>query len=607
MAQPTAVRQDSTPTGSVLVADDDPALLVLAQAALVADGHTVAVARDGEEACRLFTAQVPDLVLLDVSMPVLNGYAVCARLRGSAGGERTPILMLTAKADAESAARAYEVGATDFQAKPVDWRVLTERVKYMLKAKRDADELAELAHYDNLTGLLNRPTFRSHLKRGLLLAEEQRQLLAVLFLDLDGFKEINDTFGHGFGDRILTLAAKRLAHGLCAGDTLGQPGQPDPTVVAGRFGGDEFTVYVSGIADVEGAEAIAERVRAVLASPFHVEGREVFVTASTGVSVYPFDGTDAETLLKHADAAMYEAKALGRNSHAPYRPAMGAKASERLSLAGELRGAVDREEFRVHYQPKVEIQTGRMVGAEVLIRWQHPERGLLGPSEFMELAEELGLGPQIGDWVLRTSLAYSKRQSEHGNRLLPIALNVSNSQFRVNGFLDRITHAIATYGLDSSYLELEITESVVIHNRLAARELLAKFKTLGIATAIDDFGTGQSALSTLKGLPADALKIDQSFVNDLDRSEGDRAITASIIDIGHHLGMTVIAEGVETQEQLDMLATMGCDQAQGFFFSRALPAEDFTRFPTETGVRPTGSERTAMSHRPQLQLVGSPG
>ena len=222
----------------------------------------------------------------------------------------------------------------------------------------------------------------------------------------------------------------------------------------------------------------------------------------------------------------------------------------------------------------------------------------------MGLAEELGLGPQIGDWVLRTSLAYSKRQSEQGGRLLPIALNVSNSQFRVNGFLDRITQAIATYGLDPSCLELEITENVVIHNRLAARELLAKFKALGIATAIDDFVTGQSALSTLKGLPADALKIDQSFVTDLDGSEGDRAITASIIDIGHHLGMTVIAEGVETQEQLDVLGTMGCDQAQGFFFSRGIPAEEFTRFPTQSGIRPTESRQTG---RPQLELVLSLG
>ncbi len=226
MEQTVAARQRSSPTGSVLVADDDPALLVLAQAALVPDGHTVTVARNGEDACRLFAEQVPDLVLLDVNMPVLSGYDACARVRGIAGGERTPILMLTARADAESVARAYDVGATDFQTKPVDWRVLRERVKNLLKAKRDADELTQLAHYDSLTGLPNRPTFRGHLKRGLLQAEERRRLLAVLFLDLDGFKEINDTFGHGFGDQILVLAAKRLAHGLRAGDTLEHPGQP---------------------------------------------------------------------------------------------------------------------------------------------------------------------------------------------------------------------------------------------------------------------------------------------------------------------------------------------------------------------------------------------
>ena len=604
MAETAAVRQDSSPTGSVLVADDDPALLVLARAALAPDGHTVTVARNGEEACRLFAEQVPDLVLLDVGMPVVGGYDACARLRGSNEGARTPIVMLTARDDAESVARAYDAGATDFQTKPVDWRVLRERVKYMLKAKRDGDELAQLAHYDSLTGLPNRATFRSHLKRGLLQAEERRRLLAVLFLDLDGFKEINDTFGHGFGDQILALAAKRLVHGLRAGDTLGHPGQPNPTVVAGRFGGDEFTVCVSDLADVEGAGAVADRVRTLLAKPFHVEGREVFVTASTGVSVYPFDGTDAETLLKHADAAMYEAKSLGRNNHAPYRAVMSAKASEKLSLAGELRGAVDRGEFQVHYQPKVEIQTGRMVGAEALIRWQHPERGLLAPADFMGLAEEIGLGPEIGDWLLRTSLAYCKRRSERGDPPVPVAFNVSNSQFRVSGFFDRITQAIATYGLEPNCLELEITENVVIHNRLAARELLGKFKALGIATAIDDFGTGQSALSTLRGLPADALKIDQSFVHDLAASESDRAITASIIDIGHHLGMTVIAEGVETQEQLDVLGTMGCNQAQGFLFSRALPTEEFTRFPTETGLCPTGSEQ---ARTPHLELVESLG
>ena len=275
---------------------------------------------------------------------------------------------------------------------------------------------------------------------------------------------------------------------------------------------------------------------------------------------------------------MYEAKARGRNNNALYRPAMGARASEKLALAGELRRAVDRQEFRVHYQPKIELGNGRVVGAEALIRWQHPTRGLLAPADFLDQAEEIGLGRQIGDWLLQTTLADCQLQSESGGRVLPIALNVSSSQFRVSGLLDQLTQALAAYGLDPSCLALEITEDLVIHNPDAAREQLAAFQALGISTAIDDFGTGQSSLSTLRGLPLDGLKIDRSFIADLDSSDSARAITASIVDIGHHLRLTVIAEGVETQEQLARLGAMGCDQAQGFLFSEGLPSEDFRRF-----------------------------
>ena len=524
-------------------------------------------------------------------MPVLGGYDACARLRRCAGGAHTPILMLTRTEDAQSVARAYDVGATDFYAKPVNWRVLRERVKYMLRAKRDADELLKLAHYDILTGLPNRMTFRTQLKRGLRLAEEQGRLLAVIFLDLDGFKEINDTFGHGFGDEILKRVSDRLTHSLRSGDTLGRAKRPASTLVAGRFGGDEFTVCATDIQDIAAATTVADRIRDAFVAPFQLEGREVFVTASTGVSVYPFDGMDADTLLKHADAAMYDAKARGRNNHALYRPAMSARASEKLALAGELRRAVDRGEFRVHYQPKVELGTGDIVGAEALIRWLHPARGLLAPADFLGLAEEIGLGPQIGDWLLRTTLSdCQRRQSEPGGRVLPIALNVSNSQFRVSGLLDQLTQALTSYGLDPSCLALEITEDVVIHNPRAAREQLAAFKGLGISTAIDDFGTGQSSLSTLRGLPVDGLKIDRSFISDLDSSESARAITASIIDIGHHLRLTVIAEGVETQEQLALLGAMGCDQAQGFLFSQGLPSAEFRRFLAEyVGPSPAGT------------------
>ena len=433
---PTAPQEDRDATGLVLVADDDPTLRVLAQTALEEDGHTVAVAEDGEEACRVFADQTPDLVLLDVGMPVLGGYDACARLRRSTGGAHTPILMLTQTEDAQSVARAYDVGATDFYSKPVNWRVLRERVKYMLRAKRDADELLKLAHYDILTGLPNRMTFRTQLAQGLLLAEEQERLLVVIFLDLDGFKEINDTFGHGFGDQILKLVGDRLTHSLRAGDTLGRPKRPGATLVASRFGGDEFTVCATDVQDVAAATSVADRIRDAFGGPFQLEGREIFVTASTGVSVYPFDGMDADTLLKHADAAMYDAKARGRNNHALYRPAMSARASEKLELAGELRRAFDRQEFRVHYQPKIELVQGSVVGAESLIRWQHPAQGLLAPADFLGLAEEIGLGPQIGDWLLRTTLSDCQRRIESGGCVLPIALNVSNSQFRVSGLLD---------------------------------------------------------------------------------------------------------------------------------------------------------------------------
>ena len=378
---------------------------ITAQASLEQDGHTVVVAENGDEACRLFIDRVPDLVLLDVVMPVLSGYEVCTRLRGSPRGAHTPVLMLTGSDDEEAVAHAYDVGATDFHTKPVNWRVLRERVNYMLKAQRDADGLlTQLAHYDSLTGLPNRVTFRDQLERGLLLAEERGGLLAVLFLDLDGFKEINDTFGHGFGDQILKLAADRLTRDLRADDTVGQPWRSSATLLAGRFGGDEFTVCATNLPDAEAAKAVADRIRRALASPFQVEGHEVFVTASTGVSVYPFDGTDADTLLKHADAAMYDAKADGRNNHAPYRPSLSVRASEKLFLAGELRGAVDRGEFRVHYQPKVEIQTGRVVAGQ-----RHSSDGSIQRGTCSRRQSSLG-SRRRSDWVRRSVIGSCGRR-----------------------------------------------------------------------------------------------------------------------------------------------------------------------------------------------------
>ena len=571
---------ESFPPGSVLIADDDPTVLAMAQAALGLDGHQVTVARDGVQACQLFSMKVPDLVLLDVRMPNIGGFEVCEDLRGRASGERTPIVMLTGSNDAEAVSRAFEAGATDFQTKPLDWRVLRERVKYMLRSKRAADELMHLAHYDGLTGLPNRSTFRAQLERELRDAEKHGRLSALVFLDLDGFKEINDTYGHGFGDQVLKLTAERISDLLRFTDALTRPEPDDAVPVAGRFGGDEFTISVSNIRSIDAATAVANRIRGAFSRPFRVNGQDVFVTASTGVSVYPFDGSDADTLLKHADAAMYDAKASGRNKHSLYCPSMSAKASEKLALAAELRQALDRDEFRLCFQPKVAIGSKKIVGAEALIRWQHPTRGLLAPSDFMAFGEEIGLGAEIGDWLLQQCLAYLGARRDKVGDLPPIALNVSNSQFRVSGFVDHIKGRLGEYGLPARCLEIELTEDVCIQNFAGAAGLLSDLKAVGIRTAIDDFGTGQSALGTLRELPVDILKIDRSFIQDLTTSRNDRAITASIVDIGHHLGMTVIAEGVETDEQLGELAKLGCDEAQGFLFSPGVPPEDYDAYVT---------------------------
>lgn len=590
MMSTTPQAREKARPGTVLVVGGDLAFRDLASAALQRDGHEVLLAATGEDGCRVFDERLPDLVAMDIGTPVVDGYEACKRLRTRRGGARTPVLMLTRSDDADAISMAYEAGATDFQTKPVNWRVLRERVRYMLRGKRHADDLQKLADYDGLTGLPNRATFEQRLTHALARSARNGTSVAVIFLDLDCFKEINDTLGHRFGDQILRLTGERLTQVLRAGDRPMLERRHVEEPWAGRFGGDEFSVTVPGLPIAEAATAIAGRIRGIFAQPFHLEGHELFVTASIGLSVSPLDGEDADTLLKHADAAMYAAKAVGRNNLTSYRPSMSVRASERLSLAGELRRAVRRnEDLVVHFQPKVDIASGDVVGAEALLRWQHPSRGLLGPLEFLELAEEMGLGPALGDWVLSTALSQSAGWRGRDDRPIPVAVNLANSQFRSPNLLSRLMETIDTVGLDTTQVEVEITEKVALKNHLADNGLLAGFKERGIRTAIDDFGTGQSALGVLRHLRVDALKIDRTFVRDLETDSRDRAIASCIVDMSHYLGMTVIAEGVETQGQLDVLLAMGCDQAQGFFFSEAVPAATFARLLVETGTNPLRS------------------
>ena len=562
-------------SGRVLVVDDDPTLRLLAQETLAQDGHEVLLAENGHEACELFATHSPDFVLMDVCMPVLNGFDACARLRSADDGDQTPVLMITSSDDPEIVEQVFDCGATDFQAKPLNWRVIRERVRYMLDAKRVTDGLRRLAHYDSLTGLPNRGRFHGELARAIAAAERTEELLAVVFLDLDGFKEINDAFGHRGGDTILRETADRLLQSLRASDLLLHSSAPEVRSSLGRIGGDEFTILAPNLTDIQSAASLSQRVREALAAPFHVAGRDVWVTASVGVSVYPFDGTDADALLKHADAAMYYNKSLGRGSRPSDGQRAGSSALVKRSLAKELGHAVDRDELRLHFQPLVAIGTDRITSAEALLRWQHPTRREVSPVDFVGLAEELGLGVEIGHWAIQAALRAAADWTGLAGRAIPVAVNLSNSQVQDRRLLDRIRRVLDEAGLEPPRLKVEIMEGLITHDPSATYRLLEGLWGLGIRVSIDDFGTKPWAMSALQDLVVDTVKLDHSFARDLTSDTAVHDTAAELIDAAHNSGIEVVAEGVETREQLDCFAAMGCDQAQGFLFGEPRPARAF--------------------------------
>jgi predicted signal transduction protein with EAL and GGDEF domain len=399
----------------------------------------------------------------------------------------------------------------------------------------------------------------------------------MLFLDLDRFKQINDTLGHSVGDRLLQGVADRLRKCLRSGDTIARGG--DSARGSGdnvaRLGGDEFIVSLTDLTRVEDVQKVAYRILEALKEPFRIEKHEVFVTTSIGISLFPYDGTDLETLLKNADAAMYHAKDAGRSNFQFYSKSMNAAAEKRLTLENKLRRALERGEFQLHYQPLIDVDTWRIVGAEALIRWRHPELGLVSPAEFVPLAEETGLIVPIGEWVLRTACVQIQKWHELGNRDLFMAVNISGRQFSQEALVATIEQAVRATGADPKCLELEITESVLMHNAEETVQTLEVLKAMGPRISVDDFGTGYSSLSYLRRFPIHTLKIDRSFVNDVTTDPGDAAIVSAIIAMARGLSLEVIAEGVETPDQRTFLLQEGCRLMQGYLFGRPVPAEDF--------------------------------
>ncbi len=431
--------------------------------------------------------------------------------------------------------------------------------------KRYEAELEFQANRDVLTGLANRNLLRDRLRQSIAYADRYGHPVWVVFVDLDRFKFVNDTLGHRAGDTLLNKVAERLLLAIRETDT------------AARLGGDEFALILPERSDERLSMSVVQRIMDMLAAPLAVEGHEFFVTCSTGVAAYPVDGTDADTLIKHAEVAMYRAKEMGRNNFQFYTSAMNAAALERLHIEGSLRSAIERQEFMLHYQPQVDLQSGLIVGMEALIRWVHPELGMVSPARFIGLAEETGLIVPIGKWVTRTACLQNKAWHDAGLGQLRIAVNFSPRQFYEEDMVQSVAAILEESGLDPKYLEVELTESLVMTDVDRAIKILRDLKGLGVQLSIDDFGTGYSSLSYLKRFPIDVLKIDQSFVRDITLDPDDAAIVASIISLAHSLRLKVIAEGVETYEQLAYLATHGCDQIQGYYFSRPVPPEDFTK------------------------------
>jgi PAS domain S-box-containing protein len=702
-------------TPLVLVVDDDEAARLLLEMALTNADFRVVQAENGKDALDVFRAQRPDIVLLDVNMPVMDGFRACSELRRLPGGESVPVLMVTGHEDIDSINRAYEVGATDFLVKSSNSAIIAHRVRYMLRAAsafsemrknreslssalriarmgrwewhaasrrlvlsqevcdmfgltpgddegsderfmsyvdsedrerilqavraalrgirpydlhhrlklpdgserhvhakaevstdaggralgmlgtiQDVSErrLAEqkihsLAYYDTLTGLPNRVMFRDQLDRAIALCAREGQQLAVMFIDLDQFKRINDTLGHSLGDQLLAAAAARIVGYVRNSEMVSRDGTELPAAEetqgaaagsplhVGRPGGDEFTLFLVRVGEPQNAARVALRILAELARPFVLGPHEIVMSASIGIAVYPADGKDSEELLLNADVAMYHAKEQGRNNYQFYSRAMNAEAFQKLSLESHLRKALERGEFVLYYQPLVSVAGGAVVGAEALIRWQHPDIGMVSPLEFIPLAEETGLIVPISEWVLDRACCQAAAWQCIGTQPMKVSVNLSGVHFRQSAMPQTVARALKASGLEPSCLKLELTESVLMREIETTLAILKQLIEMGVQLCIDDFGTGYSSFNYLRRFPLHTLKVDQSFVRDIPGHQDVAAITRAIIAMGHGLNLNVVAEGVETHPQLEYLRELGCDEYQGYLFSAAVPAGQF--------------------------------
>ena len=546
----------------VLIVDDDRSTRSTLRYTLQRDGFKVEEAADGAQALTMLKRFHPDVILMDAVMPVMDGFTACARMQEMPGCASIPVLMITALEDNSSVERAFAAGASDYIPKPIHYAVLSQRVRRIIEANRAEKRIRHLAYNDLLTGLPNRTLFFDLLGQSVEQAQVAGSLLAVLFMDLDRFKYVNDNLGHDVGDRLLVAVAQRVRRAVRSVD------------VVARLGGDEFTVVLTDIDGVAPAAAAAQTICRVLAAPFHIDGHDIFVTSSVGIAIYPNDGVDVASLVKHADSAMYRAKKTNTGFQF-YEASMEQTISEHVRLESDLRRALERNELEVYYQPQARFDTQQIIGMEALVRWNHATRGMVSPVEFIPLAEETGLINPLGEFVLRTACAQLRVWLDEGMPQLRVAVNLSVRQLLQKNFADTVEAVLLDTRLPPGLLELEITESTLMEHAQDTLQALGRLRQLGVRLSIDDFGTGYSSLSYLKRFPVDIIKIDRSFVRDVPQDADDAAIIAGIIALAHSLRLEVVAEGVETEAQLNYLRAQNCDLLQGYYLSPAIPARQF--------------------------------
>lgn len=569
----------------ILVSDDDQIVRMLTRQCLEAENMIVIEASNGHETLDMFLRERPDLIFLDVEMPGMSGLEVCRRIRDMPQGESIPIMIVTGSDDRESIDQGFDAGATQYKTKPVNWSLLGRDVHYMLRAsqafnslKRQEDRLRYLAYYDPLTNLPNRRSFNEQLVRILRRSKRRNSFAALMFIDLDHFKRINDSIGHGRGDRLLVEIAKRLTLELREDDAINFVGDEDDddqdgsTEIA-RLGGDEFTVVLSDVPDTTHVEKIARRILESLSQPIALQSHNPVVTPSIGIAIYPMDGEDPDSLIRNADTAMYVAKAEGRACFRFYNEEMNAKAVEQLKMEEELRHGMQNGELELRYQPQIDVATGNVVSLEALVRWKHPVRGMVSPSEFIPVAERTGQIIELGEWVMSQVAKDCLYWDTLGLHQFRVSVNISPLQFNQTGLSHFVRGFIEKSQMLPHRLELELTEGAIMTDAEANIVKLQELKAIGLDLAVDDFGTGYSSLSYLKRFPIDTLKIDQSFVADLDSPDG-AAIIDAILALSKTLKLRVIAEGIETFEQMRYLVDMKCDLLQGFYLSMPVYPEE---------------------------------